>query len=170
MCNNYENNKKKKPTIGAVWPLLFYIFLWRNMNVSLSWPQGGGGATAQTPRWLRKLTLAENLQTGAPSYLLSLTLSSPWFTTHTAFICCCCHPRSAPARVLASFSFPSQLSVCLVHLPLETNPIVLAPYPRMTCANCPSLPPTVLSNLEEEVDESGSIESRTVTLKMLNYE
>ena len=66
--------------------------------------------------------------------------------------------------------FPSQLSVCLVHLPLETNPIVLAPYPRMTCANCPSLPPTVLSNLEEEVDESGSIESRTVTLKMLNYE
>ena len=121
MCNNYENNKKKKPSSGAVWPLLFYIFLRRNMNVSLSWPQGGGGATAQMPRWLRKLTLAENLQTGAPSYLLSLTLSSPWFTTHTAFICCCCHPRSAPARVLASFSFPSQLSVCLVHLPLETN-------------------------------------------------
>lgn len=47
------------------------------MNVSLSWPQGGGGATAQMPRWLKKLMLAENLQTGAPSYLLSLTLSSP---------------------------------------------------------------------------------------------
>ena len=116
--------------------LYFCIFLRRNMNVSLSWPQGGGRATAQKPRWLRKLMLAENLQTEAPSYLRSLTLSSPWFTTHSVFICCCCHPQHAPARVLSPALSPSS-SVRSGALPLETNPIFLAPCPRMTCANCP---------------------------------
>ena len=169
MCNNYENNKKKKPSSRAVWPLLLYFSpeeyeckselasgrWWSNCTDATVAPETDAGW--EFADWSPLLPSFPDLVLTLihhPHCLYLLLLPPPECTCKGA-----CH---------LLFPLPAQ---CMLGASASgNNPIVLAPYPRMTCANRPSLPPTVLSNLGEEVDESGSIESSTVTPKMLNYE
>ena len=139
---NSGAESQRKPSSRAVWPLLLYFspeeYECKSELASGRWWSNCTDATvAQETDAGWEFADWSPLLPSFPDLVLTL-IHHP----HCLYLLLLPPPEcTCKGACLLLFPLPAQ---CMLGASASgNNPIVLAPYPRMTCANRPSLPPTV---------------------------